>query len=110
MVVVAEGDETGGAANLDRYLKEHGCPFSLRLVILGHLQRGGNPTPEDRWHAAMMGAEAVVAINEGLSGIMIGTNSDLPCRVPLEVAISGHRPIPQHLIELLEQIAIDGPA
>lgn len=107
MIVVAEGDESGGAAALDQFLRQHDCPFPSRIVVLGHLQRGGDPTPEDRWHAAMMGAEAVLAIEQGERNIMIGTNSDLPCRVPLTTAIDGHRPIPKHLIELLEQIAVD---
>lgn len=107
MVVVAEGDEAGGAAELDEYLKQHGCPFSSRIIVLGHLQRGGSPTPEDRWHATMMGAEAVNAINDGATGIMIGTQSDTPCRVPLTKAIDGHRAIPSHLIDMLEQIALD---
>ncbi len=107
MIIVAEGDEAGGAVALDAYLKQHDCPFSSRIVILGHLQRGGNPTPEDRWHATMMGAEAVNAINDGATGIMIGTNSDHPCRVPLAEAIDGHRAVPEHLIKMLEQIALD---
>ena len=41
MMMVAEGDEEGGAVVLDEQIEKLGCPFSTRVVILGHLQRGG---------------------------------------------------------------------
>lgn len=41
MIVVAEGDELGGAEVLNEKLLKAGCPFQTRVVKLGHLQRGG---------------------------------------------------------------------
>ena len=59
MMIVAEGDEVGDAATINRMLAENGCPFSTRTVVLGHLQRGGSPSPEDRLRATQMGLAAV---------------------------------------------------
>ena len=105
MMIVAEGDERGGATELAEQLKNNDCPFATRVVILGHLQRGGVPTPEDRWRATQMGSGAVAALLRGENGVMCGTRQDLPTTVPLAETISAHRPIPHHLIELMEEMA-----
>ncbi len=104
MMIVAEGDEQGGAEILNRRLEEHGCPFRTRVVVLGHLQRGGTPTPDDRRRATQMGHGAVEAILNGRSGVMIGTEGEGCVEVPLGYACSGHRPIPSDLLELLEVV------
>ena len=68
LVIVAEGDSSGGALALQKKLKEIQCPFGSRVVVLGHLQRGGSPTPADRLLASRLGDFAVRAILEGKSG------------------------------------------
>jgi 6-phosphofructokinase 1 len=105
MIIVAEGDEKGGAQILNEELKKHGSPFQSRVAILGHLQRGGAPTPEDRRRATQMGCGAVVAIQEEKTGLMIGTANDECLETPFEIVIEGHRPIPPHLLDLLELTA-----
>ena len=105
MIIVAEGDEKGGAQILNDELKKNDCPFQSRVVILGHLQRGGTPTPEDRRRATHMGCGAVDAIHAGATGIMIGTQNDHCIHTPFSEAIKGHRPIPKHLLDLLELTA-----
>jgi len=47
-VVVAEGDETGGAYKLSEDLKGDFSQYEMRVCILGHIQRGGAPTARDR--------------------------------------------------------------
>jgi 6-phosphofructokinase 1 len=42
-----------------------------RVVVLGHLLRGGSPTSFDRLAAMRFGAAAVRALDEGLSGVMV---------------------------------------
>ncbi len=58
-----------------------------RLVVLGHLLRGGTPTSHDRLLGLRFGAAAVRALAEGQNGIMVAL--DPPCvnYVPLENAI-----------------------
>ena len=105
MMVVAEGDEQGGAEMLNRQLQEHGCPFDTRVAILGHLQRGGSPTPEDRVLAGMLGGGAVAAICKGKTGMMAGSINGQVVYTPFEETVTGHKPIPQHLLDLVETLA-----
>ena len=105
MMIVAEGDEMGDASEIDKLLAKSGCPFSTRIVVLGHLQRGGSPTPEDRVRATQMGSAAVNAIIDGQNGVMIGVKSESTIATPFAEVIKEHRPIPGHLISLLETMA-----
>ncbi len=58
-----EGDEVytprlgGIAQKVGEFIEHHG--FETRVTVLGHLQRGGSPTPFDRWLATRYGAAAV---------------------------------------------------
>ena len=105
MMIVAEGDEEGGAEHLNAQLKAAGNPFDTRVVVLGHLQRGGSPSPEDRILASAVGDFAVQAILDGETGVMsglIGGNSTL---TPFEITYAKHKPIPEELLELVEHLA-----
>ena len=106
IMIVAEGDEKGGAVAINQQLQEYDCPFSTRTVVLGHLQRGGTPTPEDRRRAAQMGAGAVNAIIAGKTGVMVGTADDDTILTPLTDAIRAHRAVPDSLLKLLRQIQL----
>lgn len=91
MVVVAEGAHPKkGKMMVDRIEKNSPDPVRLggigkfvakqlevagydsRVTSLGHLQRGGEPTPFDRWTATLFGVKAVEALASGKSGVMIG--------------------------------------
>ena len=105
IMVVAEGDEKGGADEINELLKQHDCPFSTRTVVLGHLQRGGVPTPEDRRRASQMGCGAVDAILRGETGVMIGTQDDQCVSVPFEQTFASHRPVSLELLKLFNEMA-----
>lgn len=60
-----------------------------RCVVLGHLQRGGSPTPYDRILATRYGAAAVNAIDDGIFGEMVALHAQDITTVPLEEAC-GH--------------------
>jgi 6-phosphofructokinase 1 len=105
MMIVAEGDEAGGAVALDKKLQEHGCAYSTRVVILGHLQRGGQPTPEDRIRSTIMGEAAVRAVLRGENGVMVGLQQGNPVSTPLAQTFATHRPIPPNLLELLDTMS-----
>ena len=65
IVIVAEGDETGGALKLAELVKKV-CPeFDTKVTILGHIQRGGSPSALDRVLASRLGNAAVNALLEG---------------------------------------------
>jgi 6-phosphofructokinase 1 len=60
-----------------------------RVVVLGHLLRGGSPTSFDRLSALRFGAAAVRALDEGQSGIMVSLGLDGVDYVALE-EVAGH--------------------
>lgn len=105
LMIVAEGDEAGGAAVINEQLKQAGCPFKTRVVVLGHLQRGGSPTPEDRILASRLGDHAVSSLLSGASGVMAGIIGN-QCRVtPFEATYGAHKPIPAELLSLLDTLS-----
>ncbi len=65
-----------------------------RTVVLGHLQRGGRPTPRDRLLALRFGAAAVRAIEAGDFGVMVSLDPPDVLTVPLERAISRLKTVP----------------
>ena len=74
IVVVAEGDELGGANSVAAALTADPAfdYVDLRVCILGHTQRGGAPTARDRVLASRLGAAAVEAFMEGHYNVMVG--------------------------------------
>jgi len=105
MIVVAEGDEHGGARILQDDLRAAGCPFATRTVILGHLQRGGTPAPADRILASRLGDFAVRSILAGCGGTMAGLVHGELVLTPFTESYAGHKPVPEELIALLEILA-----
>lgn len=57
-----------------------------RVVVLGHVQRGGTPTAFDRWLATRFGLQAADAVAEGDSGVMVALRGRDVVRVPLAEA------------------------
>jgi len=105
MMVVAEGDEEGGAESLQQKLAQADCPFSTRVMILGHLQRGGAPTPEDRILAAQLGDHAVQSLLGGHTGVMAGRCNGQFALTPFEETYASHKPIRPELLRLIEILA-----
>tara|TARA_B110000285_G_scaffold211446_1_gene254133 strand:+ start:7 stop:1002 length:996 start_codon:yes stop_codon:yes gene_type:complete len=87
IVIVAEGDDGGGAKKIMNQLKPLMNGYSLRYSILGHIQRGGRPSAFDRMLATRMGAFAVELLLKGESNIMIGSNGDRLIHLPITDAI-----------------------
>ena len=65
-----------------------------RLVVLGHLLRGGSPTTFDRLIAQRFGAAAVRAIDEGQRGVMVALDPPTVRYVPLDAATSRMKTVP----------------
>jgi len=105
MIVVSEGDETGGADELNANLKNAGCPFQTRVLTLGHLQRGGSPVPDDRILASRLGDFAVQAIIEGETGAMAGVVNHQLILTPFTDTYAKHKPVPEELLELLKTLS-----
>lgn len=113
IVVVAEGARPkGGDIAVQRVVKESTDPIRLggigfvlgsqieeatghetRTVVMGHLQRGGVPTPFDRVLATRLGTRAVDMIESKTYGHMVGVKGDSLVEVPLEEVAQGPRSI-----------------
>ncbi|RPI24139.1 MAG: ATP-dependent 6-phosphofructokinase [Chloroflexota bacterium] len=65
-----------------------------RLVVLGHLLRGGSPTTFDRLIAQRFGAAAVRALSEGRRGVMVALDPPTVRYVPLEDATKRMKTVP----------------
>ena len=87
IIVVAEGDESGGAIKVAEQLKQKFSDISVRVSILGHIQRGGNPSCRDRVLASRLGAGAVEALINGKSNGMIGEKNNEIVFVPFTEAL-----------------------
>lgn len=105
ILVVAEGDEAGGAFGVAKRVSEH-LERPYRVVVLGHVQRGGRPTARDRIVASLGGALAVEALVAARSGMMIGMQGGRAVEVPLEEVVEHQRPAADyHLLQLAQMLA-----
>lgn len=100
LVVVAEGDETGGALKLAENIKDDFKQYDMKVCILGHIQRGGAPTAHDRVLASRLGASAVKVLLEGHTEVMVGIVNNALKITPLRVAVSKKKEIDYALLEL----------
>lgn len=108
IVLVSESkkDGTGGAQYYaDRINKEY-PNFEARVTILGHLQRGGSPTAQDRILASRLGVAAIEALKEGQRNVMIGVANERIVYVPFTKAIHIDKPIDHELIKVLSLLSI----
>ena len=86
IVVVAEGDDAGRAIDIAREVTERSEFKQSRVVVIGHLQRGGNATAFDRILASRLGVRAVEALCEGVGGKMAGIQANEVVLSPLSDA------------------------
>ncbi|WP_343486638.1 6-phosphofructokinase [Allomuricauda sp. d1] len=101
IVIVAEGDKIGkNVFQLKEYVEEHLPIYDVRVSVLGHMQRGGNPTCFDRVLASRMGVRAVEALVEGKTNYMVGIRDTKLVLVPIKDAISAHTKIDEELIRV----------
>jgi 6-phosphofructokinase 1 len=76
IVIVAEGDDAGNSLDILNRVKPFLPEFDLRHSVLGHIQRGGNPTAKDRILATRMGSFAVELLISGESQIALGVRGE----------------------------------
>ncbi len=88
IVIVAEGDSSGGAYEIANKVKEKYDGYDTKVAVLGHIQRGGSPSALDRVLASRMGVSAVEGLMKGEKDRMVGIISDSEIYVPLKDAIS----------------------
>lgn len=101
IVLVAESEVTGGAMGVAERVKTEYPQFDVRVTILGHLQRGGSPSAQDRILATRMGIAAIEALQDDQRNVMIGIQNEQIVYVPFAKAIKNDKPINRDLLKVL---------
>jgi 6-phosphofructokinase 1 len=68
--------------------------YETRVTVLGHVQRGGSPTPRDRVLATRYGLKAADLVHEGRFGTMAALRGDEIVAVPLKDAVATLKTVP----------------
>ncbi|MGB3183382.1 MAG: 6-phosphofructokinase [Cyclobacteriaceae bacterium] len=106
IVVVAEGDEEGGAMAIAEKVKSKIPGKEIKVTTLGHIQRGGNPSALDRILASRLGIGAVEGLLAGYKNVMAGIINDRLTYTPLDEAISKNKPLNKELVNMVNILSI----
>lgn len=106
LVIVAEGDQSGGAYELARRVGNRLPGYEIKVTILGHIQRGGSPTYFDRVLGSRMGVEAAEALLAGKSNVMVGIKNNKMIHTPMEKAVKLNPEMNRELLRIAEICSI----
>ncbi len=106
LIVVAEGyDGAGGASGLAEIIKKRLPSADVRICVLGHIQRGGSPTCDDRLVASHMGYYAVESLLVGRKNVMVGVINNKIHYTPLDKAVKEKQKIGQEWMKIVKILA-----
>jgi 6-phosphofructokinase 1 len=106
IVIVAEGDEEGGAFALAERVKDDFKDYDVRVIVLGHIQRGGSPSAIDRVNASRLGNAAVEALIDDQKSVMVGILNDEITLVPFRKAVKLHKDVNRDIVELAKILSV----
>ncbi|MBS1490637.1 MAG: 6-phosphofructokinase [Bacteroidetes bacterium] len=106
LIVVAEGSKIGGAMDLAKKFAERNNYFDIKVTIIGHLQRGGNPTYFDRVLASKMGVAAIEGLLNGKSGCMVGMRNNQIVYNSFETIIHNKHEIDHEAVRISKILSI----
>jgi 6-phosphofructokinase 1 len=105
LIIVAEGDDFGGAVEVEKILKAKLPKAEIRVCILGHIQRGGAPSCLDRLLASRMGYHAVECFLEGRFNVFVGILNNKMHYIPLENAVKNKGKISDEWMKIVKILA-----
>ncbi|MEM7162830.1 MAG: 6-phosphofructokinase [Bacteroidota bacterium] len=106
IVVVAEGGKSGNAYEIAKEVQEKGEGYDTKVTVLGHIQRGGNPSVKDRLLACNLGVAAVNGLLDGKSRVMCGEINNQVVYTSIKEAITQKLKVDNRLLELAEILSI----
>lgn len=106
IIVVAEGDDFGGALDVHKVIAEKFPEWDVRASILGHIQRGGNPTYYDRVQASRMGYHAVLSLMNGRSLEMVGLHKGQIIFTPFSETVKQNTCLDKSVLEMASILSI----
>ncbi|MDF9798025.1 6-phosphofructokinase 1 [Catalinimonas alkaloidigena] len=106
IVVVAEGDEEGGAMEVVNKVKSRLKGKDLKVSILGHMQRGGAPTAMDRIIGSRLGLAALEGLLGGKKNMMAGIINNRVVYTDFKECINTSKPLEQDLLRMVKILSI----
>jgi len=103
IIVVAEG--AASASDIATTITQI-TGIETRISVLGHIQRGGNPSARDRFLATRFGHRAAELLLEGRTNLMVGIEMGQVVELPLERVVAGRRDLDTSLLALVEVMSI----
>ncbi len=103
IILLAEG--VGKPYELAEQIKQK-TNSDVKVSVIGYLQRGGTPTPNDRILGSRMGAYAVDLLKEGISGCAVGIKGNEMIHVPFDEVLSMKKDYDKRIYELARILAI----
>ena len=106
LAVVAEGAVNNASKLIEHFeANPSAVGFSLRATILGHVQRGAQPSAADRLLATRLGDGAIRALTSGQTGVLVGIRKNHIVTTPLADIIGRQKPLDMHLFEIAQIMA-----
>ncbi len=102
IILVAEG--IGGSVELAKRIEEE-TGIESRATILGHVQRGGNPTVRDRVLASQLAYRAVELLNDGIGNRVVGIQRDEVVDFDILEALKMKKEFPMELYKIANDIS-----
>ena len=106
IVIVAEGDKSGGAYTIAKEIGKQHPEYDIRVSILGHMQRGGSPSAFDRVTASTLGVAAVDALLDDQKSIMVGIVNGEVTHVPFNKTIKNKKKVKESLVNINDILSI----
>lgn len=106
IVITSEQKGTGNVIKIAEKVKKALPFYDIRVSILGHIQRGGNPTCMDRVNASRMGFSAVEALLAGKKNVMIGIINNKITYTPFKKAVKHLTKIHPDLERMMRVLAV----
>ncbi len=108
IVVVAEGVVADGTPSIEELAKmiQENTKIETRATVLGHVQRGGSPTVEDRVFASLMGNYAVDLLAKGIGNRVVVMRENKIVDIDIYEALQMKKDIDHHAYKVAHQISI----
>ena len=107
IVVIAEGEEEGNAAEIAEKIRLQVDPnIDMRVTTLGHIQRGGVPTAYDRILASRLGLGAIEGLMNGEKNVMAGVVNNELVYTPFRDTIRLPKPISEDLLRMVKILSV----
>jgi 6-phosphofructokinase 1 len=106
IIIVAEGDESGGAFAIADSVKADFKDYDVRVSVLGHIQRGGTPSAHDRVAASRLGYAAVEALKDDQQSVLIGYHNNEIDQVPFTKVIKHQKHVDPEQMKMVEILSV----